>query len=545
METNTADLDQLTNDTSSFITDEDDRLTMDDLVEKLIGGRTWKYTILLLSLNFMWLAKPSHLYISVFAGMDPSPGHSWTCVSQRCEDLINENSSLSEMFPCFTSEEKDGTQTLLLQNVDIEWNLNRTSFSVEFDLYCNVGSTRTKKTLVSSIFFAGALTGLFLGGFMFDHIGRKKTATFGYIVLASAVFCGTLCHNYGFLLAIRYFQGIGDILLSTGMTILSLELTPARFRNYIVGFFGVCLAFGFPIATGLHYFIPDWNFNFLGASVLVAIFSAPVFTCIESPRFYLINKDFKSARRSLKALASLSTSDFEFDKMDLENLLSVTDKMREQTLKQQLMDLRDNPTLLCETLVMMFLWFCGGLFFFGFNFGWAAILPNIYQGYLLAGVGQLLSAVVSVPLIAHLGRRRAMMTGFLGAGLFYLLAIPEVGLGGQWTLEMVSCLIGFVFVSGCFGGVCLWTGELAPTSHRGLVVCACFSASRIGSFLGPYIFNNLAPVTYKAVPLGGLALLSVLCAAGSFLLVETGDKKICLTGEDVVVRRKKYFRYMI
>ena len=138
-----------------------------------------------------------------------------------------------------------------------------------------------------------------------------------------------------------------------------------------------------------------------------------------------------------------------------------------------------------------------------------------------------------------------MMTGFLGAGLFYLLAIPEVGLGGQWTLEMVSCLIGFVFVSGCFGGVCLWTGELAPTSHRGLVVCACFSASRIGSFLGPYIFNNLAPVTYKAVLLGGLALLSVLCAAGSFLLVETGDKKICLTGEDVVVRRKKYFRYMI
>ena len=136
-----------------------------------------------------------------------------------------------------------------------------------------------------------------------------------------------------------------------------------------------------------------------------------------------------------------------------------------------------------------------------------------------------------------------MMVGFLAAGFFYLLAIPEVNLGGHWTLENISCLIGIIFVSGCFSGAYPWTGELAPTSHRGLVMCASSISARIGSFIGPYIFNNLAPVTHKAVPLGGLAFLAVLCAFGSFLLLETGDKKICLTAEDAVARRKNYPRF--
>jgi MFS family permease len=131
---------------------------------------------------------------------------------------------------------------------------------------------------------------------------------------------------------------------------------------------------------------------------------------------------------------------------------------------------------------------------------------------------------------------------FVGAALFYLIAIPEVKLGKDtdWTLESVSCLIGVIFVSGSFSGIYLWTAELAPTSHRGLVFCLSSGAARFGSFLGPYIFNNLIPVTHKAVPLGGLALLALLCAVGSFFLVETGNKVTALTGEDVMTRRRSH-----
>ena len=125
--------------------------------------------------------------------------------------------------------------------------------------------------------------------------------------------------------------------------------------------------------------------------------------------------------------------------------------------------------------------------------------------------------------------------------MFYLIGIPDVKLGKntEWTLESVCCLIGAVFVSAQFAGVYLWTAELAPTSHRGFVFSMSSSAARVGSFLGPYIFNNLKPVTHRAVPLGGLAVLAVLCAVGSFILVETGNRETALTGQDVAARRSK------
>merc|ERR1712025_1318343 len=102
----------------------------------------------------------------------------------------------------------------------------------------------------------------------------------------------------------------------------------------------------------------------------------------------------------------------------------------------------------------------------------------------------------------------------LFAAVFFLVAVPEVPLiqDSKWTLESVCCLIGVIFVSGAFAGVYLWTAELAPTSHRGAVFTLCSGTARVGSFLGPYIFNNLRPVTHKAVPLAIMAFLSFLGA---------------------------------
>ena len=379
-----------------------------------------------------------------------------------------------------------------------------------------------------------------LGGYIIDHIGRKKTAILGYLVLSVAVFTGTVCHKYIHLLVIRFFQGMGFILLVTGMMILAQELTPKRYRNYIIGLFGVFAAFGHHVAVGLNYFIPDWNFKFLGTALIIAIASSPVFTSIESPRYYLVKKDFESAKKSLKSLASLTTANLELDRINLTNLLTVSSKIRQQTFKQQLSELRDNPIMVLETAILMFLWFCEGMFFFSFNFGWEQILPNIYLGYLMAGVGELLSMIFIISVVQLFGRRRAHILGFIGAMISFLLAIPDVEIGGQWSMESIFCLVGFIFVSGCFSGIYLWTGELAPTSHQGIVFCACSSFARFGSFAGPYIFNNLAPVTHKAVPFVILAVLAAFCAIGSYFLVETGNKNICLTARDVTVRRKKY-----
>ena len=442
------------------------------------------------------------------------------------------------------TEEKKGKPELVLKSSDIKWEMTHSSFSVEFDLNCGVGSSKELKTLLSSIVFAGGLAGLILGGFLYDHIGRKKTAVLGYFIVVFMTFSGTFCHDYYFLLIIRFLQGLGMFLAFTGVYIMTVELVPVEQKNYINGW-AMCLwALGYPLATAVGYLIPNWNYMFLAAAIIIAVMNVQVFFCPEPPSFHVINRDIESAKQSLKALQLLTDSKLDIDNIEISDAGKVQD--RNQTVLRQLADLCSYPSLALETSILMFLWFFLGMSYYGFNFGWSSIVPNRYLGYLMASVGELIAYMSAVPLIARIGRRRAMMLMFVGAAIFYLIAIPEVKLGKNtdWTLESVSCLIGVIFVSGCFSGVYLWTAELAPTSHRGFVFCVSSSAARIGSFLGPYIFNNLKPITHRAVPLGGLAVLALLCALGSFILVETGDKETALTGEDVVARRKSH-RYRI
>jgi hypothetical protein len=409
---------------------------------------------------------------------------------------------------------------------------------VEFDLYCDVGTRQAQKTLLSSIYFAGALTGLLLGGFLFDKIGRKKSSIIGVFIAATSLFVGTFCHNYILLLTIRYFLGFGRFLNATPLYILTVELVPTKQRNKLNGWAQALWALGYPIAAGIGYFINSWNYMFLAASIVFLATTMQAFLCIESPKFYLINNDPAAAKRAFEELAKLNNMVWDLKDTEISDVGKA--KERKQSTKQQLVELTRYPGLALETGILVAIWFSITMFYYGFNFGWGKIVPDLYLGYLMAAVGELIAYIGVVPLIAWLGRRRAMITLCLGATLSYLVAIPEVRLGGSWTLESLSCLIGVIFVSGALSGVHLWTGEIAPTSHAGFVFCLCSGIARVGSFIGPYIFNNLALVAHKAVPLGLLAFLAVLCALGSFLLVETGNRTIALTGEDVQNRRKSF-----
>ena len=446
------------------------------------------------------------------------------------------NSSELYEIPCATKETEDGSVELLLQSSDYEWKLQRTSFSVDFDLFCDFGHRRDAKTMISSIYFLGALSGLLTGTFMFDNLGRKTSAIIGNVILVPVTFLGTFCYDYYLLLFIRFFQGFGGFVISTSMFILVQELLPSRIRNNANCFFQVSWALGYPIAAGVGYFITDWNYMFFAASIIVFFFDLSVFFCAESPRYYLMKNNEVAAKKSFKFLSSLTDVS-----LDLDNII-ITDthktKERRQTYFQQMKDLVSYPYLAVETSLQMFLWFVSALCYYGINFGWASIIPDIYLGYVMSAGGSFIAYVGMVPLISWLGRRRAMILVYAGAACCFLIAIPDLKLDseGMWTLESVASLVAIVFVSASFSGMYLWSGELAPTSHRGLVFGASSCAARLGSFLGPFIF--LSPVIPKQAQFGGLAGLVLICSFLAFLLVETCDKEIPVTGEDVQNRRR-------
>ena len=472
-------------------------------------------------------------------GVNPTQEDTWTCKSEKCSNLTRTDPSLLDQFPCDITEIVDGKDQLVFGPSDIEWELDHTSFAVEFDLYCDVGSRQAQKTLLSSMFFPGALTGLLMGGYLYDHVGRRKTAVVAIACSFLVHLAGTFCHNFTFLLVIRFFQGFTEFLAATGMLVIQLELMPARYRNFINGSVHCAWGMGYSIAAAVGYFVIDWNYMFLATAFVGLAFRIHILIFVkESPRFFLVNNDVKNAKKSFEALAKLTTANLDLENIEIVDVGKTEE--RDQSIKQQLQELFIYPSLLKETLLVMVLWFFIAMFFYGFNFGWGKIVPDRYIGYIMSGVGTIIAALLAVPLIHFVGRRRAAMICHGLAALVCLLAIPEVPLGSGWTLESVFSLVGITLVSGCFSVIYLWTGEVAPTSHRGFAYGVGSGSARIGSFFGPYIFNNLAPATSKEVPFICLAAASFLCVLAAFLLVETGDKDIPCVAEDVEIRRKGY-----
>ena len=276
---------------------------------------------------------------------------------------------------------------------------------------------------------------------------------------------------------------------------------------------------------------------FLMSAILQTVITIPILIVIESPRYYMIKGKVKEAQEAIWKLAGINNVKTTLKDIIIDEEVHLKDKV---ATIQQLKEFFAYPVILKETIIQMFCWCLISMCFYGFNFGWQEILPNIYIGYILAAVGEVIAYILGTWLIAYKGRRLSMITFFIGSLLSYLIAIINVNLSDGWTLESVACLIGNSFISTAFSGIYLYTSELAPTSHRGMIFSFCSCAGRIGSFAGPFILTNVRDIIGKGLSFGLLAALSVIAVVGMLYLVETDKLQIPDKPEDVVKRRTHF-----
>ena len=190
--------------------------------------------------------------------------------------------------------------------------------------------------------------------------------------------------------------------------------------------------------------------------------------------------------------------------------------------------------MLKETLLCMFSWLIVALIFYGFTFGWSKIGKDLYTNYLFDSVGKGTSFALTIPACYYLGRQRALLL-FLGTGILAnCLAMPDVMFSESWSLEHVACLIGMMALAGAFGTIYLYTGELAPTSHRGMVLSLSSAAARVGSAIGPYV-ALIYDVTDRRVPLAVFAVLTGLMGLAVWFLSDTTGRRIPETPKDVEI----------
>ena len=112
--------------------------------------------------------------------------------------------------------------------------------------------------------------------------------------------------------------------------------------------------------------------------------------------------------------------------------------------------------------------------------------------------------------------------------------MPDLLIANGWTLEFGACLMGSMAISSAYTINYLYTGELAPTTHRGMVISVCSSSARVGSFLGIYT-TLLYDIFDRRVPLALFAGMTLIYVATVSFLSDTTGKRIPETPHDVEV----------
>ena len=502
-------------------------LNIDEAVDRAVDKITIKLGLTLLVISLVSINLATGINLTVYTGYIPY--QHWRCVSRKCFDLKDSAESADKFISQETLCEND-----LVAGTDFDWTYKKQTFSTDWNIYCK---DEAKLSLVSSFVFLGMFLGVLSSTAVFDRIGRKRGAMIGSFVNFAAVALSSAAPNYQLLLVLRIIYGFGLVMTYTGAYCWAVELVPQRLRNITSNIFALfAIKIGDLCLIGSSYFLNKWQYVYLTVAGINALALLLLFLCPipGSPRFSLIKGRKEEAMETLKVLAEMSNNKIALDKIDL-----VFEK-RDQSYLEQIKDFRSHPHMRRETLLGMSVWFTVALITISYQFGWSKIGAGLelHSIYLIAAMGNSISYIVAVPLCRLLGRKKSLLFSLAWVIIMNGVASLDVKFSADWALEHVASIMGSMGASTAFVLAYLLSGELAPTSHRGMILCLSSSCARVGSFIGPYV-NLLYGVADRRVPLALFAGLSLMACGVVWVLPDTTGRGVPETPGDVEILAKK------
>ncbi|KAK8389953.1 hypothetical protein O3P69_012872 [Scylla paramamosain] len=344
--------------------------------------------------------------------------------------------------------------------------------TAEFTLVCGREHLRAA---YHGVYQLGVLIGTPSSGFLADKYGRKlmialSSSVYVVLGLVTAWLPGMVS-----ILVLRFIMGLahGVILLVT--YILVIEVAEPR-RRTLLGLTVYLIWCGSVMAWGgLAYGLREWRWLQTVASLPGVLFLPSLLFIDESPRWLAVRGRYHDAYNVLRKAARitiLTSLDFTLGSMVYYGLSLSGD------------DLSDNPF--------------------------------VYMA--LAGLMELPSYTLTVPVLEKLGRRSPCVVcfAFCGVTLMLLAAIPA-----EYTKAVMAlALVGKMTNSAAFMIVYYYANELFPTVARSRGVGMCGALSRVGSILAPYVLDFVGSSRPWAASVV-FGSVSIIAAISTRLLPET------------------------
>jgi major inositol transporter-like SP family MFS transporter len=363
-------------------------------------------------------------------------------------------------------------------------------------------------TVVSSLLFPGAAFGALLGGRVADRIGRKRMLMLcAGLFLVGAAGCA-LAPNVQIMVAARIILGLGVGAAAVTCPLYLAEMAPAERRGRMVTINELMIVTGqmlaFAINALLDHVIHDahvWRIMLAVAAIPAIGLFVGMFALPDSPRWYGLKGRMDEARHTLNLSRTPAQADAE-----LALIAEHTAHMGKST-RTPLSVVRDVPWIRRVLLVG-----CGlavvqqATGINTVNYYAPTILQESGLGVsasliatIAVGVTSVVTTIIGIVLLGHIGRRTMLMIGFAGvaasqAALALVFLLPTSTTRSYVILAGMILFVAFVQM---FIGTCVWLllSEIFPLSIRGfamgIAVFVLWCTNAIISFLFPLLNSSL------------------------------------------------------
>jgi sugar porter (SP) family MFS transporter len=317
----------------------------------------------------------------------------------------------------------------------------------------------------------GTIIGAALAGFPGDRYGRRDSLRImAVLYLVSAVGCAG-AWNWPALIVFRFIGGLGIGGSSVLGPMYIAEISPAKLRGRLVGFFQFNIVFGILLAYFSNYLIglqgfglSEWRWELGVTGIPAALFFALLFAIPRSPR-WLVKKGRIAEARTV--LQQTGASNFE---QELQEIVASIDSEQKQTAEALFSREYLFPIFLAVTVGMFnqlsginaILYYLNDIFA---HAGFSKVSGSL-QAVAVGGTN-LLFTVIAMSIIDKIGRKILLLIGAVGMAVC-LAGVAAIFFSGRHQSLLLGLLIGYIACFAFSQGAVIWVylAEVFPNAVR-------------------------------------------------------------------------------